>query len=234
MSPFVIILLSLCALIAIFLVAHFRALTQDEIASLATKRRNKAITVYYSHQQVRYTANPDAKKSMPPTGGLIRIEYALSETPPVLASLLKYKKHEWIMIAFEKDKKVDLVWMNKGHDRTSVGSLISIDRVKQLCAESGYNSVLIFHNHPNSNPNHYRVDLPSQTDLQSAKSWAQSLNADGINLVEYICDRGTPIKYYISIRDSFLPFNSFYTQIQVDNGASWNRNLSLHIERMFS
>lgn len=224
------IALALIVLMAACILLHLRPLTVEEVSALSIKRRDKSVSSYYSHENSQYVFNKDAKKAMPPNGGYLTVDWKLSSTPPLAAALLKQKKHEWIIFGFEKNKTVNRLWMNKGLDRKSVSPAISIENVSGLCLNAGYQSVQIFHNHPN--PEGFATGA-SQADLKSANSWAEILNKAGVGLVEYVCDRGRPIRYFLKVPDSFLPVAGFQDEIARQNGVSRFGNLSLHFERMF-
>jgi hypothetical protein len=93
--------------------------------------------------------------------------------------------------------------------------------------------VFILHNHPNTNPSYYDCRRPSNKDLESAKEFASVLNGNGINLIEFVCERGMYYEYFLSAADSFLPISEFLVAINRVNGLSRFKNLSLHIERIF-
>ena len=66
---------------------------------------------------------------MNPNGKLYRINEPLFVFPSIAAALLKYKKHEWIVIAFEKEKKISSAWLNKGFDRSGVSPYLSVQDI---------------------------------------------------------------------------------------------------------
>ncbi len=218
------------ALTVLFIVLHLRPLKQDEVKILSGKRRNKAIEAYFAFRNVQFIADRDAKKAMPPAGGYFYVDWELSDAPPMVAGLLKHKKHEWIIFAFEKARKVEKLWMNKGFDKQRVAHSVSIESVRRMCVDSGYSSVQVLHNHPN--PEGFRTGA-STADLSSANSWATILNEANVTLVEYVCDRGTPIRYFLKAPDTFLPLTEFEQGINATNGLSWRKNFSLHFERIF-
>jgi len=170
---------------------------------------------------------------MNPDGRFYQINESLFEFPSIAAALLKYKKHEWIIIAFEQNKKVDSVWLNKGFDRSEVSLYLPMEHVANIAKKDKQTSVLIFHNHPNVNPNYYDYSRPSDKDFESASDFAQVLNRNGINLLEFVCERGIYYKYYLSLTDSFLPLSEFIYAINKVNSLSRFKNLSLHFERIF-
>jgi hypothetical protein len=217
----------------IFIVTHLRLLTNDEVISLGNKRRNRQIRMYFSFATREFTVNKEFKKRMNPNGTFYRINESLFGFPATAAALLKYKKHEWIIIAFEKDKKVDLICLNKGSDRSIVSPYLSVGNIAKKAKQENQTSVLIFHNHPNINPNYYDCRRPSEQDIKSARYFAQVLNQNGLNLLEFICERGRHYEYFISPSDTFLPLIEFVEDIDKVNGQSKFKNLCLHFERMF-
>jgi len=208
---------------------HLRPLNEEEIEILARKRRNKEILQYFSFATVRFSVNMDFKKSMNPKGQLYQVDESLSAFPSFAAALLKYKKHEWFIIGFEKNRRVNSMWVNKGPDRSTVflPRLDTYEYLRELAKANKQTSVLRFHNHPNEN--YY----PSDPDVQSASSWAQDLNSQGINFLDFVCSKGMHNFYYLSPADSFLPLSEFIDAINKVNGVSRSKNLSLHYERIF-
>jgi len=217
----------------IFVVTHLRPLTKEETKSLGSKRRKRQIRVYFSFESREFTANKEFKKRMNPNGTFYRMSESVSRFPAVAAALLKYKKHEWIIVAFEKDNKVELIWLNKGFDRSSVSSYLSMENTTKTAEQENQKSVLIFHNHPNINPNYYDCKKPSEKDITSANELAQVLNPKGINLLEFVCERGRHYEYFLSPADTFLPLLEFIEVIDKVNGQSKYKNLSLHFGRIF-
>src|SRR5260370_24380890 len=93
-------------------------LTPEEIRRLAAKwRRTRQIQEFAFCVQPRI-ANPAEKKAMDCTGESVACDLDYFEMPSRVAGLLKYKKHEWIVIAFIARKRVVRLWWNKGPDGT--------------------------------------------------------------------------------------------------------------------
>jgi hypothetical protein len=230
------ILLLLCVLgicLLVFVVTHLHPLTAAQVTQLAAKRRGKHIKVYFKFDKTHYTVNLEFKKRMNPRGEFYPLNESLSKFPAVAAGMLKYKKHEWIIIAFEKQRQVDCIWVNKGLDRTQVTAYLPSDLVRRLAVDNVYTSVLVLHNHPNPNPNEYAMHQPSNKDLQSAKAVASILAGYGVNLIEFVCERGGHHEYARFISDTFYPASTFATEILKINGSRKSVNLSLHFERVF-
>lgn len=220
-------------IIAIFIVMHLRPLNDEEINSLAAKRRNKDIQVYYSFCNYEIQVNESFKKNMKPDGKFYKMEESLYNFPSIAAALLKYKKHEWIIAAFEKGRYIDLIWINKGLDNKSVAISFPWQDIANFASDHNYISILLFHNHPNKDPRRYNCTSPSNADIVSAKEFSYILDWKSINLIEFICERGKHYEYYRAIVDSFKPIKDYIKALDAQNGTSKANNLSLHMERLF-
>ena len=55
-------------------------------------------------------------------GEFVDCDFHYREMPSRVASLLKFKKHEWIVVAFISSLLVRRLWWNKGPGRTQVRS----------------------------------------------------------------------------------------------------------------
>lgn len=230
----ILVLVSIFGLtVFIFVLIHLRPMADYEIEQLGTKRRQKQIRTYFSFNPREFNVDKEFKKRMNPNGKLYKINEDISAFPSIAAALLKYKKHEWIIIAFERQKNVDLIWLNKGFDRSGVSPYLSIENMVNIANRENHTSVFILHNHPNTNPNYYNCNRPSTKDIESAKEFACVLNRNGINLIEFVCERGMHYEYFLSVADSFLPISEFLIVINRVNGLSKFKNLSLHVERIF-
>ena len=230
MIELLVILFLLGLAVFAWIVTHLRPLAEHEISRLAAHRRNKKIGEYYTFEKHQVSASRDFKKSMSGDGRFYEISDSLSGFPSIAAALLKFNKHEWIIIAFERHTVVNLIWINKGFDRSTVAPYLSIENIIALAKKNGSTSVLVFHNHPNSNPACYDCRSPSNQDISSATNTAQVLNESGINLLEFVCERGNHHEYYRSPALGFYPITSFVNEIVSINGKSWRRNLALHWE----
>jgi len=200
---------------------------------LAGKRRTKAINSYYHFDGREYSVNMDFKKDMPADGGFKYISEQLSKFPAVAAGLLKYKKHEWIIIAFERNQSVDLIWMNKGPDNSQVHCGLSMLIIRTATHNVSCRTVLVFHNHPNTDPSRYSFRHSSDQDRLSAGELASQLREVGVNLLEFVCERGSHYEYWRSVCDTFLPLEGFRELIVHVNGRSRGQNFSLHWDRLF-
>ena len=229
----ILILASIFSLpVFIFVLTHLRPMTDYEIKQLGTRRRHKQIRTYFSFNSRGFNVDKGFKKRMNPNGEIYKINEAISVFPSIAAALLKYKKHEWIIIAFESQRNIDLIWLNKGFDRSGVSPYLSIESMINIANRENHTSVFILHNHPNTNPNYYDCRRPSTKDIESAKEFARVFNRNGINLIEFVCERGMHYEYFLSAADSFLPLSEFLMAINRVNGLSKFKNLFLHVNNL--
>lgn len=137
--------------------------------------------------------------------------------PSRVAGLLKYKKHEWIVIAFIARKRVLRFWWNKGPDGTRVWSFLRVDTVCALVRSLGLDTIAILHNHPNPNPSRYRVNVPSDADLTSAAYFHKILVPMDGTLIEFICERGVPHLYYAAFAEGIIPAEPIVAEVASAN-----------------
>jgi hypothetical protein len=135
-------------------------------------------------------------------------------------------------VSFERHKSIASLWVNKGSDRERVSMHLSPEQIAAVANEDTSTSVLICHNHPNIDSRHLDCSQPSNQDLQSAREYGQVLNRKGLNLAEFVCERGEHHKYFLSPAESFLPVPQFLEAIEAANGRSKLTNLWLHLERL--
>lgn len=222
------------AIILLPLLIHFsNPLTDKEIETLATKRRNKAIRGYYDFNIFEYVVNADFKKKLNSSGEMYAVNDLLWEFPSITAALLKGKKHEWIIIGFERDKRIIKMWANKGFDNSSVNVPFTPEQIVEIAKQDDCLSVLIFHNHPNSNPQRYDCSMASNQDKITATQYANVLNAHGINLLEFVCERGQHHEFFLATPNSFMPIGPYLEDIRSNNGVSRGRNLNLRLEMIW-
>jgi hypothetical protein len=202
---------------AIDVVRNRHPLTHDEVSRLAAKRRrNRQLQEYQFCVQPR-PANPDEKKAMKSTGEFVACDLDYHEAPSRIAGLLKYKKHEWIVFAFIARKRVVRLWWNKGPDGTRVWPLLPIATLQTLATTLGVEAIAVLHNHPNPNPSRFRVNSPSDADLNSAAHLHRMLVAMGGNLLEFICERGTCHLYYAAFAEAVVPMGPVLAEVAAAN-----------------
>ena len=94
--------LFLLALIFIgyFILSHLRPLNNNEIIQLGSKRRTSEIKNYYTFDRSESVVNKSFKSGMDTAGKYYHVNERLTSFPSTAAALLKYKKHEWVIIGF--------------------------------------------------------------------------------------------------------------------------------------
>lgn len=205
-------------------------LTNIEIRQLAEIKRQKDINKYYEYSTSEYKINKDFKRKINPKGKFYNINESLYNLPAMASALLKYKKHEWIIFGFEKNKKIDLIWINKGYDNSSASSYLSSEEIINIAKEKKYNSVQMFHNHPNGAPGYYDCTGPSPADIFFSDKLSKELIKEGISHVAYVCERGTPYRYYLSYPEEHYPLQPYLDEINSLNGRSRVENYRLRAE----
>jgi hypothetical protein len=219
-------------LLVLFITRHVKPLTEIEMKQLARKRRDRDIKGFYEFDKRQCYVDPSEKSNMKANGKYYDIEKTLFGFPSYAAALLKYKKHEWIVVAFCRDKEVLKMWVNKGIDNASASIYIETEDMIRKTKDVLGNAVLFFHNHPNTDPSRYCCKMPSKLDLQTAKNQSSCLRERGINLIEFVCERGFHHQYWFSISDMFMPLQTFIDAIVLLNGRAKWRNFILHLERL--
>lgn len=214
----------------IFYLTHQHPLNNKEIESLSRKRKRKFIPRKFNFTHHSVFVNQQFKSSLRASGRLYTVDEPLYSFPSIAALLLKGKKHEWILVALSNDEIIKYIWANKGYDSTSVGLNCNWNDIIEIAKEHNLHSVLVFHNHPNSNPGRVSTLIASKQDLKSADFDSKMLNPLGINLIEFVCSRGRFLKYYQSISDSYIPEAAKIENIRSINGMSEQQNYKLHRE----
>jgi hypothetical protein len=211
-----ILLLIIGAVVFYYFYTQSSDLSDSEISRLASIRRDKAVNAFYSFDQSEYGVNQQFKKNMSARGAFYETYIPLPRFPGTAAALLKYKKHEWCILAFERDGVVDKIWLNKGPDGNRVWLNLDLHWLCEEVEKQGYNTVLHFHNHPNSNPSHYSANQPSEADLKWGDSFTQLLLPLDVNYLAFVCERGRHYEYYRSVRNSFMPVEKYLVGAQAD------------------
>jgi len=197
----IILVILIISIIILFIALHLRPLKQGEIENLANKRRKKAVDNYFAFSNYEAKVNIDFKKHMAADGAFYNTSENLFSFPSSAAGLLKYKKHEWITIALEKNQQIKLFWVNKGVDNWRAHLGIDCNHIREIAIKGRCDTVLCFHNHPNPDPSRYYASKPSNLDVETAELLADQLLVMGINLLEFVCERGKSHEYWRSISD---------------------------------
>jgi hypothetical protein len=219
-------------IIAWFVLAHLRPLTESEIIQLARKRRFRSIRATYNFLRIEVMPDLALKKSMPPSGGFIYLEQSVNHFPNVAASLLKHKKHEWTLIAFVTGKIVKSAWTNKGPSNQVTWSFLPENALLDTAKRGKCSAIMRFHNHPNPDPGTLNCSQPSQQDYVSANYYSSLLASHGIAFFDFVCERGLHYEFHRSIPDSVEPIAGLIPLVEAANGKSRTHNFLLHWERV--
>lgn len=205
-----------------------RPLSEEQNPQLAQKRRNRKIGLYFTPSVFGYSPTRDFKSGLKPDGRLYKTDLDMPDLSSFVARLLKYKKHEWSVIAFVKDRKAEYLWANKGPDRTKV-HLISINYVLKVAQESGCDVIMAFHNHPAHNPQ-YSYRKPSSLDLEAAEKLSHILNAANISYLDHVCERGTAHRYCLKSSPTLYPLTTILSAVETENSEGRMTHIKLHFE----
>jgi hypothetical protein len=209
---------------------HRHPLQPDELIKLAKKRqRNRALSEYGFSTSPR-AADPAEKKAMKSQSEFVPCDLSYHDVPAHIAGLLKYKKHEWIVLAFIMSNRVRRLWWNKGPDGAQVWSFLRDHSLKSTIRSLNPDAIAILHNHPNPDSSRYRMSIPSYADLRSAGFYDTEFGSHGVSLLEFICERGIPHLYYASFDDSVVPVEPIVSKIRKENGKGIFKNYSLRKE----
>lgn len=216
----------------IYFLFHLKPLNNNEIQKLSQKRKEKYIKQNYNFTVYNISVNKSFKSSMKPSGKWYDTQENLSRFPSLVAALLKGKKHEWIVIAIEKDGIVYGFYANKGTNNSTVSFNCSLDFIMSKCEVYNCSTIMCFHNHPNDNPHYQNCLISSHQDLISAQYCANYVRKK-YNWIDFVCERGRFIKYYEAYSPSFLPANAKIDYIITQNNISKFKNYKLHRELGF-
>ena len=214
----------------IYFLLHRRPLNGDEIRRLSAKRRKAFIDKNYNFTITQTNINEKFKSTMKAEGQIYRADLPLEIFPAYASLRLKTKKHEWIAMGFVSDTIVKYLWVNKGPDRFSVGFTHCIESLIHSGKAYGCDTLILFHNHPNINPEKYNFLKPSPEDINSAIKIGEYVNKLGMNWLDFVCERGNYLKYYQSFSDKFVPRGAKLSDINAENGVSPRNNYRLHRE----
>lgn len=216
----------------IYFLFHLKPLNNEEIQKLSNKRRLNYIKKNFNFSHYDLTVNKAFKSSMKPTGKWYNIREELSKFPSLVSALLKGKKHEWVVIAIEKEGIVYGFYANKGINSSTVSFNCSLDYIMAKCKENNCSTILRFHNHPNENPQYQTCLLSSEQDLRSARH-CSSYVKHKYNWIDFVCERGQFIKFFESYSPNYVPSIAKIEHIIAQNNISKFKNYRLHRELGF-
>ena len=110
----VITVVAIVAAVAVLVWVYSHPLNAQQLAELAARRRLASVRAYFRFHGAPVTADSAFKQKMPPRGGWFNFDCQMEIWPATAAALFKYKKHEWVVVAFLHDRRVSRLWINKG------------------------------------------------------------------------------------------------------------------------
>lgn len=231
----VLVLLLIIIVVALIaaLVDYWRisqTLTPVQIECLAKKLRSQMIYKYFSFGRDLSPLDNTFKQSMRSDGSFHWVDYPLESALSIAASHLKYKKHEWMVFLFCAGHRVVGLWCNKGPDSTMVSPSIGMDDLCRIASSKQADLVVRTHNHPNPYSKNVSLLGASEQDLRSSQYFAQLINAQGMNFLDVVCERGRWLIYGESYVLSFFPYEKIFSEIVSLNGRSAVDNRKLHRE----
>jgi len=212
-----------------FLLNH-HPLNPEEVEELAKKRCRLRALTKFSYSSAEQPATPEEKRAMKSSGEFVNSDIEFRGAPARVAGLLKYKKHEWVVVAFVRAMRVSSMWWNKGPNREAVSLELPIDRLPRLASSLRADTIVILHNHPNPRPSMYQMTKPSRQDLRFAGNLEAVAATHGLNHLEFICERGTPHLYFASFSDRDEPLAPTKRAVERKNGKSRVTNFRLRRE----
>lgn len=229
METSILLLILITSVLAAILFLFSRPLTEEQIPKLALKRRNKRILLYFSPSASGYSPTKDFKSGLKPDGKLYHFDLDMPHVPSFVASLLKYKKHEWSVIAFIKNRKAEYLWAHKGPDRSHV-QLVSLTSIFSTAKKNSFDVIMAFHNHPAHDPQHHSYRSPSPPDLEAAEKFSYVLNAADISYLDHVCERGTSYRYCLKPSPTLHPLETVQGEVKTQNSQGRIAHIKLHFE----
>jgi len=89
---------------------------------------------------------------------------------------------------------------------------------------------MAFHNHPAHDPQHYSYREPSNSDLDNAEKLSQVFTAANISHLDYVCERGTAYRYYLTPSPTLHPLAEILSEVRTENSQGRIAHIKLHFE----
>ncbi|MDP3148425.1 MAG: hypothetical protein Q8N83_04760 [Ignavibacteria bacterium] len=223
-----VIFLTLLVLIPVIYFFYFWAnsetLSDNEVGQLGLARRFWDIHNDLGFSNNQLLIDKEFKSKLNIGGQFYSIDEKVSVFPSFASALLKNKKHEWVIFAFVKDKKVFSFYTNKGNDNQSVTPSLTLGMINSFVQNGKVDTILEFHNHTNV------VLSPSDQDINSSNSLGESLIGQGINFMAFVCGAGNYYQYGWWFTKNYFNFSEYIGGIQKENGLTRSINFELRKE----
>lgn len=180
---------------------HNIPISYEQARQIAKSKMPKNIKKRYIFSKSSITVDSAFKSALKPDGQWYKVNISVNMFPAYVASLLKGKKHEWVVVGIEKNGVINEIWVNKGTDNKSVNVLCGVEPIFEKCDFYHADSIIRLHNHPNSNPLKYTTLVASKQDKISGKEWSGFANQKGYNWFDFVCAQGSFICFHKMISD---------------------------------
>lgn len=229
------LVLILLLIVLVVLIKHMFPLSEEQVKQVAKKEREKMINHYYTFSNNEWNdIEEDFSKPLNPGGDFYNLDLSLYSFPAFASYLLKDKKHQWILVAYEKDKRIICFWANKGSDKYTVQLYIPDNTIVNKAVKIGATSLLLFQNHPvSAGENRIERIRPTADEHDLAHNKASLFNRYNINFLSFICATGSFSRYYMKCTSLFYSEEQYIKRIDKLNGYSIYCNLKLHAMRYF-
>ena len=228
--PYLILLAALCIILPIALFRH-RPLTYEQAQKLARATGYRYAKTNFVFSKDRVTADPQFKAEFNAFGHWTDIEMPSKSFPSYVASLLGGRRNEYSVVALQKDTVVRRMWVHTANDPDHVSVDCSISEILEECRKLGAKTVLLLHNHPNRDPEHYTTLCASDADMQLSKEYGSLLAPEGINFYSFVCAGYDFIQIYENISTQFEAPG--YTVSDYVDRCGISRQMDYHLQREY-
>jgi len=206
-----------------------KPLNKEEIALLSKARKKQAEKSRLNFSTEHFEINPDYRQFLSSGGRWDEISVPYNKALAMAAELIRYKRHEWLILILASNTKCRFIWANKGNNNMSCYLSGTFDDIIEKAIQNGCGTIIDFHNHPCT------VDFqgalsPSDTDMNTAAKWAEKARAAGLNYICAVGVRGQFSVYYSSFDESIYPKSCTVEYIESQNGLSKSGNRALRRE----
>jgi len=205
-------------------------LNPEEVIELARIKQWRHLLLVHAFNSIPVTTDASKKKAMKASGQFVRCDLRFSHLPSSIAGLLKYKKHEWVVLVFVKHLHAEYLWWNKGRDGNSAFPYLRGGYLDNALRLHKPDMLVRLHNHPNPDATKYRLNQPSSQDLKSAEYYSNLLSKQGIGFMDFVCERGVPYLYYAFLDSRLAPIEGFIKDIATINDSGFFANVGLRRE----
>lgn len=226
------LLIIICCIIAILgIVKDSKPLNNKEMEKLAKGRKAHYINKHFGFSNEKFSVNPKYRASIESGGRWDKVEIEYKKIAPLIADLLKTKRHEWNVYVLSDENSGKYIWCHKGDDNSRVRIphlLMGIAAVK--AKENDCNTVIAFHNHPHTQARYWDLLKPSDADIDCFNTEKKVFCGDGLNFISGIVSQGNYSIFGYAFPDSYIPPGCSLKEIEEENNISKKHNAKLRSE----